>query len=97
MEYVKTTTYTEKEPNKVRYALYGKRLLKVCDDIRTEELFTSADILEVLKELVSHIEFHKKHGEFIEMTDNFGFVAESSEHVYIYQVCIKNKPNIVSW
>ena len=97
MEYVKTTTYTEKEPNKVRYALYGKRILKVCDDVKSEELFTSADILEVLKELVSHIEFHEKHGDTIEMTDCFGFVADSAEHTYIYCICIKNKPNIVNW
>ena len=96
MEYVKTT-YKEKEPNRARYALYGKRLLKVCDDVREEELFTSTDILEVLKELVSHIEFHKKCGESIEMTDGFGFIAESTEHVYIYHVGIKNKTNIVSW
>ena len=97
MEYVKTTTYTEKEPNKVRYALYGKRFLKVCDDIREEELFTSSDILEVIKELVSHIEYHKKCGDTIEMTDSCSFIADSPEHAYIYHISPKVKNNLVSW
>ena len=94
MEYVKTTTHTEKEPNRARYALYGKRLLKVCDDVKEEELFTSADILEVLKELVSHIEFHKKSGEFIEMTDSCSFIADSPEQSYIYHISPKVKKNM---
>lgn len=78
-----------------KYVLVQKTISKVTDEMKTEELLVSDDIMDVLNELIDNLEIHKSWGERIEMTDAKSFVSETFDRTYIYSIYFKRNPEVM--
>lgn len=77
------------------YVLVQKTVSNVTDEMETEELLVSDDIMDILDELMDNLRIHKSWGDGIEMTDAKSFVSETFDRTYIYSIHFKKDQEVM--